>query len=65
MKTLGGPGAPVTVSRLLRFVFSVPSSTEQRADSALLMEDHAQTGTGLARLHGDSRSRVTMEMTAP
>lgn len=65
MKTLGGPGAPVTVSRLLRFVFNVSSSTEQRGDSALLMEDQAQTGTGLARLHGDSRSRVTMEMMAP
>lgn len=55
----------MTVSRLLRFVFNVSSSTEQRGDSALLMEDQAQTGTGLARLHGDSRSRVTMEMMAP
>lgn len=62
MKTLGGPGAPVTGSRLLRFVFNKePIQLCWRSWT----EDHAQTGTGLARLHGDSRSRVTMEMMAP
>lgn len=65
MKTLGGAGAPVTVSRLLRFVLCWRNKEPIQLCWRSWMQDHAQTGTGLARLHGDSRSRVTMEMMAP
>lgn len=34
MKTLGGPGAPLTVSRLLRFVFKCVGGTKSRFSSA-------------------------------